>query len=60
MDELDLLLESMDSTAEPGVTVDPELGPEEMAALALEEFSNAGNAQDRLEALKLLMALAKK
>lgn len=61
MDELDLLLDSMDSTAEGGVTFEKnDLNPQEMAALALEEFSSAGSAEDRLEALKLLIALAGK
>lgn len=57
MDELDLLLDTLDTTAPEGATVVKAEDPDEFATLALEEFTSASNPKDKLEALRLLVRL---
>lgn len=59
MDELDLLLDTLDTTAPSGATVSRADDTDEFAALALEEFTSASNPKDKLEALRLLVRLMK-
>lgn len=57
MDELDLLLDSLDDTAPKGTAVEVATDSDDYATMALEEFQSATNPKDKLEALKLLVNL---
>lgn len=55
MDELDLLLDSLELETPKGASEPADRELEADLELALEEFSGATNPKDRLEALRLLV-----
>lgn len=58
MDELDLVLESLDTGMEVKSTSDMKLDPD--VEMALDEFKNAPSPKDQVEALRLLLRLVER